>query len=91
MRFAFGVLLVLLLLLQYTLWISPDGLQELWRLNQNIAQQRQGNRILIERNQVLDAEVRDLKSGLDALEERARSELGMIKKDETFFQIIEKQ
>src|SRR5699024_856134 len=91
MRFAFGVLLVLFLLLQYTLWVSPDGLQELWRLNQNIEQQRQGNRILIERNQVLDAEVRDLKSGLDALEERARSELGMIKKDETFFQIIEKQ
>ena len=91
MRFVFGVLLVLFLLLQYTLWISPDGLQELWRLNQSIEQQRQGNRILIERNQVLDAEVRDLKSGLDALEERARSELGMIKKDETFFQIIEKQ
>lgn len=91
MRFVFGVLLVLFLLLQYTLWISSDGLQELWRLNQSIEQQRQGNRILIERNQVLDAEVRDLKSGLDALEERARSELGMIKKDETFFQIIEKQ
>jgi cell division protein FtsB len=82
---------VLFLLLQYTLWISEDGLRELWRLNRSIEQQRQENRILSERNQVLGAEVRDLKSGLDALEERARSELGMIKKDETFFQIIEKQ
>lgn len=85
------MLLVLVLLLQYTLWISKDGLRELWRLNQIIEQQRQENRVLVERNQVLSAEVWDLKSGLDALEERARSELGMIKKDETFFQIIEKQ
>jgi cell division protein FtsB len=91
MRFVYGLLLVLFLLLQYTLWISEDGLRELWRLNRSIEQQRQENRILSERNQVLGAEVRDLKSGLDALEERARSELGMIKKDETFFQIIEKQ
>lgn len=91
MRFFFGLLLVLVLLLQYTLWISKDGLRELWRLNQIIEQQRQENRVLVERNQVLSAEVWDLKSGLDALEERARSELGMIKKDETFFQIIEKQ
>ncbi|MGR6034394.1 MAG: cell division protein FtsB [Candidatus Nitrosoglobus sp.] len=90
MRFFFGLLLVLVLLLQYTLWISKDGLKELWRLNQIIEQQRQENRVLVERNQVLSAEVWDLKSGLDALEERARSELGMIKKDETFFQIIEK-
>jgi cell division protein FtsB len=90
MRFVYGLLLVLFLLLQYTLWISEDGLRELWRLNRSIEQQRQENRILSERNQVLGAEVRDLKSGLDALEERARSELGMIKKDETFFQIIEK-
>jgi cell division protein FtsB len=91
MRFVFGLLLALFFLLQYTLWISKDGLRELWRLNLNIEQQKQENRVLIERNQVLGAEVRDLKSGLDALEERARSELGMIKKDETFFQIIEKQ
>jgi cell division protein FtsB len=91
MRFFFGLLLVLVLLLQYTLWISKDGLRELWRLNQIIEQQRQENRVLVERNQILSAEVWDLKSGLDALEERARSELGMIKKDETFFQIIEKQ
>jgi cell division protein FtsB len=53
--------------------------------------QEQDNAVLEERNQVLAAEVQDLKSGLDAIEERARSELGMIKEDDTFFQIIEEQ
>jgi cell division protein FtsB len=89
MRFVFGLLLILFLMLQYTLWVSEDGLRELWRLSRSIEQQKQENAALMERNQILGAEVQDLKSGLDALEERARSELGMIKKDETFFQIIE--
>lgn len=91
MRFVFGVLIVLLLALQYRLWVSEDGLAELQRLNRSIKQQRQENIALTERNQVLDAEVQDLKSGLDALEERARSELGMVKQGETFFQVIEEQ
>ncbi|ADE15756.1 Septum formation initiator [Nitrosococcus halophilus Nc 4] len=89
MRFVVGLLLVLFLALQYQLWVSEDGLGELRRLSRSIQQQRQENAALVERNQVLDAEVRDLKSGLDALEERARSELGMVKQGETFFQIIE--
>ncbi|QBQ56532.1 cell division protein FtsB [Nitrosococcus wardiae] len=89
MRFVVGLLLVLFLALQYQLWVSEDGLGELWRLSRSIQQQRQENAALTERNQVLNAEVRDLKSGLDALEERARSELGMVKQGETFFQIIE--
>jgi cell division protein FtsB len=89
MRLVFGVLLGLVLLLQYKLWVSEDGLGELWRLQRSAEQQRRENAALTERNEILEAEVQDLKSGLDALEERARSELGMIKQGETFFQIIE--
>ena len=83
------LLTVLLLLLQYRLWFSHDGLPSVLHLYRAVEVQRQDNAILEERNQVLTAEVQDLKSGLDALEERARSELGMIKSGETFFQIIE--
>ena len=60
-------------------------------LHRTVVLQEQDNAVLEERNQVLAAEVQDLKSGLDAIEERARSELGMVKEDETFFQIIEEQ
>ena len=83
------VLTVILLLLQYRLWFSHDGLPSLLHLNRSVEIQRQDNAVLEERNQVLAAEVHDLKSGLDALEERARSELGLVKPGETFFQIID--
>ncbi|PHS29684.1 MAG: cell division protein FtsB [Methylophaga sp.] len=83
------LLTVLLLLLQYRLWFSHDGLPAVLHLHRAVEIQRQDNETLKERNQVLTAEVHDLKSGLDAVEERARSELGMIKEGETFFQIIE--
>lgn len=83
------LLIVLLLLLQYRLWFSHDGLPSVLHLHRAVEIQRQDNARLEERNKVLTAEVQDLKSGLDALEERARSELGMIKSGETFFQIIE--
>jgi len=83
------LLTVLLLLLQYRLWFSHDGLPSLIKLHQTVAVQQQDNAVLQERNDVLAAEVKDLKSGLDAMEERARSELGMVKEDETFFQIVE--
>lgn len=83
------LLTVILILLQYRLWFSHDGLPSVLHLYRAVEIQRQDNAVLEERNQVLAAEVQDLKSGLDALEERARSELGMIKQDETFFQIIE--
>jgi cell division protein FtsB len=85
------LLTVLLLLLQYRLWFSQDGLPTVLHLKRDVELQRQENIKLEERNEVLTAEVQDLKSGLDAVEERARSELGMIKKGETFFQIIEKE
>ncbi|WP_289282494.1 MULTISPECIES: cell division protein FtsB [unclassified Methylophaga] len=84
------LLAIILVLLQYRLWLSHDGLPSLLRLHQSVEKQRIDNAELKERNQVLAAEVQDLKSGLDALEERARSELGMVKPGETFFQIIDK-
>jgi len=84
------LLAAILVLLQYRLWLSHDGLPSLLRLHQAVEKQRFDNTELKERNQVLAAEVQDLKSGLDALEERARSELGMVKPGETFFQIIDK-
>lgn len=83
------ILTVLLLLLQYRLWFSHDGLPAMLQMHRAVEVQRQENTELEERNQVLAAEVQDLKSGLEALEERARNELGMIKSDETFFQVIE--
>jgi len=83
------LLTVLLILLQYRLWFSHDGLPSVLHLHRSVEIQKYDNTVLQERNQVLAAEVQDLKSGLDAMEERARSELGMIKPGETFFQIIE--
>lgn len=83
------LLIVILLLLQYRLWFSHDGLPSVLHIHRAVSLQQQENDILSERNKVLAAEVHDLKSGLDALEERARSELGMIKPGETFFQIID--
>lgn len=83
------ILVVLLLLLQYRLWFSHDGLPQVLRFHHAVERQQQENLSLSERNQVLTAEVQDLKSGLDALEEKARSEMGMVKPGETFFQIIE--
>ena len=85
------ILLVLLLLyLQYHLWFGDGSLQEVWRLRQDVEQQRQENARLRERNAALDAEVRDLKQGYDAIEERARYDLGMIKQDEIFFEVLDK-
>jgi len=83
------VLGVLLLLLQYRVWFSHDGLPQVLRFHHSVERQQQENMRLSERNEVLSAEVQDLKSGLDALEEKARSEMGMVKPGETFFQIIE--
>lgn len=82
-------LAVILLLLQYRLWFSHDGLPTALYLHHQVEIQRQDNDVLEQRNQLLAADVHDLKSGLDALEERARNDMGMIKHQETFFQIIE--
>ena len=83
------VLLVLLLaLVQFRLWVGEESLAEVWRLRQAIEQQSAENALFKSRNQRLEAEVRDLKNGLEAVEERARLELGMIRKDEIYFQIV---
>ena len=81
----FGLCLVLL---QYRLWISDQGEREIWRLTQAVEAQAAANAEQRERNSQLLAEVTDLKVGLAALEERARSELGMVGNSETFYQIV---
>ena len=91
MRAVTLILAVLLLLLQYPLWLGKGSWLKVWDLNRQLEAQQQANQQTQARNALLDAEVRDLKQGTEAIEERARSELGMIKRDEVFFQIIEKQ
>ena len=89
MRALLWLLVILLLLLQYRLWVGDGSLAEVWRLYQQVEAQRAENQRLLERNQALEAEVEDLKRGLDAIEERAREDLGMIRDGETFYQIID--
>jgi len=88
LRLFAAVLLGSLLLLQYRLWLSDGGVREVWRLEREIAAQQQENARLADRNQTLAAEVRDLKDGRVAIEERARTDLGMVRGNETFFQIV---
>lgn len=88
MKWIITLLISLLLLLQYQLWLGDGGIPEVLQLKDELAQQQQQRNRLQERNRGLDAEVSDLKKGLGAIEERARSELGMIGKDEKFYQII---
>ena len=82
-------LAALILLIQYPMWLGKGSWLRVWEVDRQIRAQRDVNRQLQARNAALDAEVRDLKVGLDAIEERARSELGMIKQNEIFFQILE--
>ena len=89
MRALIVILLVLLALLQYRLWVGDGSLAEVWRLNERIRTQEEENEALGKRNRLLEAEVRDLKEGLDAIEERARHELGMVKKGEVFYLVVE--
>lgn len=79
----------LVLAVQYPLWAGKGGWFRVWEVDQQIAAQRETNAQLKARNAALDAEVRDLKQGLDAIEERARTELGMIRQDEIFFQLLD--
>lgn len=90
MKWLLSLLVLLLLLLQYKLWVSDGGVPSVLQLQQDVQQQQQVKQQLQERNAALEAEVEDLKQGLDAIEERARSELGMVRKDEQFYQIINK-
>lgn len=83
-------LIALIVVLQYPLWFGNGGVFAVVRLKHEIAAQRQENAGLRERNEALAADVVDLKNGLAAIEERARIELGMIKKGETFYQVIDR-
>lgn len=83
------VLTILIVLLQYPLWLGKGGWFKVWEADQQITAQHETNRKLQTRNATLDAEVRDLKQGYEAIEERARSELGMIRQDEIFFHVLE--
>lgn len=87
MRVLVGIMFAALVLLQCRLWLSDDGLREVWRLSAEVERRIEENGRLAVRNAALEAEVRDLKQGMAAAEERARSELGMIQEGETFYQI----
>ena len=86
-----GILLLMLVTLQYRLWVGEGSLAEVHGLRHRIEDQRAALARMERRNQALQAEVDDLKNGLEAVEERARGELGMIRDGEIFYQIVEPQ
>jgi cell division protein FtsB len=88
MRLVALTLAFLIVLLQYPLWLGKGGWLRVWDLDRQVSEQKEGNDRLRQRNDALDAEVRDLKQGFEAIEERARYELGMIRQDEIFFQVV---
>jgi cell division protein FtsB len=88
MRWISIVLLALILLWQYPLWLGKGGWLRVWELDRQVDEQIKNNQKTRTRNAILDAEVRDLKLGTEAIEERARSDLGMIKSGEIFFQVV---
>ena len=88
MKLLAATLFAFLLTLQYHLWAGNSSVVDVWHTQDLIAAQQQENRLLKERNLAEEAEASDLKHGLEAIGERARAELGMIGKDETFYQIV---
>lgn len=88
MKIVVAILIVLLIIMQYRLWIGEGSVRTAIQLKQQIAAQEAENQKLRDSNQMLLAEVQDLKSGKQAVEEHARNDLGMVKKDETFYQIV---
>ncbi len=83
------ILVALIAALQYPLWLGKGSWLRVWDLSRQIEKQQESNAKLKARNDSLDAEVRDLKQGYAAIEERARSELGMVKQDEVFYQVMD--
>ena len=88
MKILAAILATLIVAMQYPLWLGKGSWRSVWELDRGLAQQRETNAGLKARNDALDAEVRDLKEGTQAIEERARMELGMIKRDEIFYQVV---
>ncbi|MGH8709058.1 MAG: cell division protein FtsB [Burkholderiales bacterium] len=91
MKILGGLLAALILLIQVPLWLGKGGWLRVAEIDRQLSAQQAQNGQLEARNLALEAEVRDLKQGLEAIEERARYELGMIKADEVFFQVVEKK
>ncbi len=89
MKILASVLLILFLWLQYKIWLQDGGVPEVLQLQGEVEVVKTEVKKLQERNASLDAEVKDLKKGLEAIEERARSEMGMIKEGEVYYQVIE--
>ncbi|ANB17684.1 cell division protein FtsB [Dokdonella koreensis] len=89
LRYAALLLLIALIALQVKLWTGQGGMRDIWTLEARIAEQRAENEKLKARNDALAADVEDLKHGNAAVEERARSELGLIKPGETFYHVVE--
>ena len=85
MRLPAALFALLLVALQYPLWLGHGGLLRVHELERQVAQERASNTLQKQRNQALEAEVRDLGSGSDAIEERARADLGMVRQGETWF------
>jgi len=90
MKILTGILAALIVAIQYPLWLGKGGWMHVWDMDRKLGAQYAVNQRLEQRNQALGAEVRDLKQGFEAIEERARYELGLVKPDEVFFQILEK-
>ncbi len=90
MKYLPHTLIAFILAIQYPLWMGKGSWLKVWEFSRQVDQQKAKNIQLATRNAGLDAEVRDLKQGSDAVEERARVELGMIKSDEVFYQIVDK-
>ncbi len=88
MRIIIAILVALILTLQYRLWFGDGGIREVGRLREAVAAQRAENEQLKDRNRTLTAEVQDLKKGHTAIEERARTDLGMVGHDESFYQVM---
>jgi len=88
MRSLLAILIVVLILLQLKMWFGEGGFRDVQRLQQRVEEQALENEALAQRNRQLQADVEDLRQGLEAVEERARSELGMIKEDEEFYQVV---
>jgi cell division protein FtsB len=89
MRLLAILLVTIIASLQYSLWLGKGSWLKVWEVDQQIMAQKELNQRLRVRNASLDAEVVDLKQGYEAIEERARNELGMIKQNEMFFQVLE--
>lgn len=88
MRLVTGILIIALALLQYRLWFGKNSVPDYYSIVEEVERQKQENYKLQQRNKILYADIDDLKMGIEAVEERARNELGMIKEGETFFRVV---